>query len=92
MPLKGPGLCENAVDVADVAAGHQAGFVSEFASGTLLRKPPRIPLSAVRAAMKIRHFACSKALRLLSLPQSPIEGAFQKAVSRFRDNGYVRQS
>jgi dihydroflavonol-4-reductase len=67
-----------------------AAWVSELVSGTLLRRPPRIPLSAVHAALKIRHFDCGKALRELSLPQSPIEGAFQKAVTWFRDNGYVR--
>jgi dihydroflavonol-4-reductase len=67
-----------------------AAWVSEFISGTLLRRQPRIAVSAVHAAMKIRHFDCSKALRELSLPQSPIEGAFQRAVSWFWDNGYVK--
>jgi len=67
-----------------------AAFVDEFISGTLLRRAPRIPISAVRTARKFRHFDCSKAIRELGLPQTPIEESLGAAVAWFRQNGYVR--
>jgi dihydroflavonol-4-reductase len=67
-----------------------AAYVDEFVRGTLLNKPPRIPIPAVKTARKFRHFDCSKALRELSLPQTPIEEAIGHAVAWFTENGYVR--
>jgi dihydroflavonol-4-reductase len=67
-----------------------AGFVDEFVEGTLLRRPPRIPLAAVRTARKVRHFDCSKAIKELGLPQTPIEESLRRAVSWFEQHGYVR--
>jgi dihydroflavonol-4-reductase len=69
-----------------------AAFVDELISGMLLRRPPRIPISAVQASRKVRHFDCSRAVRELGMPQNPIEKSFERAVRWFRDNGYVRQS
>jgi len=67
-----------------------AGYVDEFAEGTLLRRYPRIPVAAVRASRKFRHFDCSRAVRELGMPQTPVEVAFEDAVKWFRENGYAR--
>ena len=66
-----------------------AAHIDEFVSGRVFRHPPRIPLAAVRAACKFRHFDCSKAVSELGFPQTPVEEAFDKAVRWFRQNGYV---
>jgi dihydroflavonol-4-reductase len=68
-----------------------AAYVDEFVQGTMLKRPPRIPIAAVRTARKFRHFDCSKAIRELGLPQTPIERAIEHAVAWFTDNGYVRK-
>lgn len=68
-----------------------AGVVDEFVEGKLLHRHPRIPISAVKTARKFRHFDCSKAIRELGLPQTPIEESLEAAVSWFRQHGYVRQ-
>jgi len=67
-----------------------AGYVDQFVEGTILGQHPRIPVSAVKAARKFRHFDCSLAVRELGLPQTPVEIAFEKAVNWFKENGYVR--
>jgi dihydroflavonol-4-reductase len=67
-----------------------AGYVDEFFEGRLMGRAPHIPLGAVKAARKFRHFDCSKAIRELGLPQTPIELSFEKAVNWFRHNGYTR--
>ncbi len=66
-----------------------ASHVDEFLCSKVFRHPPRIPLEAVRAACKFRHFDCSKAVRELGFPQTPVEEAVDKAVRWFRQNGYV---
>jgi dihydroflavonol-4-reductase len=35
------------------------------------------------------HYDCSKALRELELPQTPVETALEKAVQWFRDHHYA---
>jgi dihydroflavonol-4-reductase len=66
-----------------------AGYVDEFVEGTVMGRYPRIPVSAVKASRHVRHFDCSKAVQELDMPQTPVEGAFERAVRWFRDNGYV---
>ncbi|MFQ5996197.1 MAG: hopanoid-associated sugar epimerase [Dehalococcoidales bacterium] len=66
-----------------------AAHVDEFVSGKVFRRYPRIPLEAVRAARKFRHFDCSKAVSELGFAQTPVEEALDKAVRWFRQNGYV---
>jgi dihydroflavonol-4-reductase len=68
-----------------------AGYVDEFIEGRILRRAPRIPVSAVKASRHFRHFDCSKAVRELGLPQTPVESSFLKAVEWFRENGYVKK-
>jgi dihydroflavonol-4-reductase len=67
-----------------------AGYMDEFFEGKVLRRHPRIPVSAVKASRHFRHFDCSRAIRELGLPQTPIEESFARAVKWFRDNGYVK--
>ena len=52
-------------------------------------RPPRVPLEAVRMSRKKMFFDASKAVRDLGFPQQPVEGALEKAVRWFRDNGYL---
>ena len=66
-------------------------YADEFVSGSILSRHPHIPISAVKAARKFRHFDCSKAIRELGFPQTVVEESFEKAVRWFRQNGYVRQ-
>lgn len=63
-------------------------YGSEGIAG-LTGKRPRVPIGAVRMAKKFMYFDSSKAVRELGLPQSPVEQAFQRAVSWFRENRYV---
>ncbi len=51
--------------------------------------PPRIPLDGVKMAKYKMHYDCSKAIRELGLPQTPVEVALEKAVRWFRDHGYA---
>ncbi len=51
--------------------------------------PPRIPLEGVRMAKYKMHYDCSKAIRELGLPQTPVETALEKAVRWFRNHGYA---
>ena len=63
--------------------------VDTFVSG-LLGRTPRVSLESVRMSRHRMFFDASKAVRELGLPQSPVEGALGRAVSWFRENGYVR--
>jgi len=58
----------------------------------ITRRPPRVPLEAVRMAGKKMFFDSSKAVRELGLPQGSIEKALEKAVAWFRENGYARNN
>ncbi len=59
-------------------------------ASAVTKRPPRIPWEGVRMAGKHMFFDASKAVRELDLPQRPVEEALTKAVSWFRENGYVR--
>lgn len=65
------------------------GAVSETMA-KLFHTPPQVPLGAVRMAKYFMYFNVDKARAELGLPQSPIEPAFQKAISWFETNGYLR--
>jgi dihydroflavonol-4-reductase len=65
-----------------------AAYANEAIS-KITRRPPLIPLAGVRMAGKFMYFDCSKAVRELKMPQSPIEGALEKAVRWFMDNHYI---
>lgn len=66
-----------------------AGYVDEYIEGKLLGRKPSIPLEGLRISRKPMYVSCEKAIRELGLPQSPVEGALEKAVKWFRDHGYA---
>ena len=55
----------------------------------LTRRPPAVPLTAVRMARKRMYFSSDKAVRELGLPQTPAETALADAVAWFYDHGYA---
>ncbi|MGH7204570.1 MAG: hopanoid-associated sugar epimerase [Nitrospiraceae bacterium] len=63
--------------------------INRWMADYLTHRPPRIPLEGVRMAKYRMHYDCSKALRELGLPQTPVETALEKAVKWFRDHGYA---
>lgn len=74
---------------------HWAALVAAHVNDVLVRSfdagPPRVPLDGVRASRHYRHFDCSKAVRELGLPQTPVDEALRKAVAWFALHGYVRR-
>src|SRR5262249_32398075 len=63
-------------------------FIDEMILGRLGKKP-QISFNATRMSTKAMYYDSSKAIRELGLPQTPIEKAMEKAVSWFKENGYV---
>jgi dihydroflavonol-4-reductase len=61
---------------------------NRWIADVLTHRPPRIPLEGVRMAKYRMHYDCSKALRELDLPQTPVEVALEKAVKWFKQHGY----
>jgi dihydroflavonol-4-reductase len=64
-------------------------YLSEGWSTWITRRPPLIPLTAVKMAKKFMYFDSQKAVQELGLPQTPVAQAFQEAVDWFRQHGYV---
>ncbi len=65
-----------------------AAHISEALS-KMTGKHPAIPLTGVKMAKKYMYFDSSKAVRELQLPQSPVEGAMERAIRWFEKNGYI---
>ena len=65
-------------------------YINEFWSTWITRRPPVVPLTAVKMARKIMFFESQKAVRELGLPQTPVEEALREAVEWFRRNNYVK--
>ncbi len=55
-----------------------------------LGRDPRVPLDGVRMSKSMMFFDAGKAVRELGFPQSPIEPAFERAVSWFIEHDYAR--
>jgi len=53
------------------------------------RREPDVPLESVRMSRHKMWFDSSKAIRELRLSQNPVEGALERAVNWFRENGYA---
>lgn len=68
-----------------------AAYLNE-AFSLVTGKEPLIPLAGVQMAAKYMYFDSSKAVRELSLPQTPVKDAFISAVEWFQQNGYVSQT
>ena len=56
---------------------------------TLTRRPPPVPLTAVRMARKRMYFSAAKAVAELGLPQTPVEQALADSVGWFVARGYA---
>jgi dihydroflavonol-4-reductase len=67
-------------------------YLNEFWSTWITRRPPKIPLSAVKMAKKYMYFDSEKALLELGFPQTPVDQALQEAVDWFRSQGYVKEN
>lgn len=52
-------------------------------------RPPRVALDSVRMSRHRMYFDSGKAVRELGLPQTPVEEALARAVTWFRENGYL---
>jgi len=63
--------------------------INRWIADYLTHQSPRIPLEGVRMAKYRMHYDCSKAVRELGLPQTPVELALEKAVRWFRAHGYA---
>jgi dihydroflavonol-4-reductase len=67
-----------------------AAYVDETISRLVPGRCPTIPLTGVRMARKYMYFDVSKAVRELNMPRRPVEGAIERAVEWFTENGYVK--
>ncbi len=67
-----------------------AAYISE-AFSSVTKKPPLIPLAGVKMARNYMFASCNKAKSELGMASSPIEGAIEKAVKWFSENGYVKR-
>jgi dihydroflavonol-4-reductase len=56
----------------------------------LTRRPPVVPLTAVRMARKRMYFSSARAVRELGLPQTDVRVALGDAVAWFEAHGYAR--
>ena len=62
-----------------------AAYVDELVEGRLLRREPQVPMEAVRHTQGYRAVDCSKAIRELGFPQTPVEESLERAVRWFQD-------
>jgi dihydroflavonol-4-reductase len=67
-----------------------AGYAEQAISAGLLRREPLIPVEGVLASRKPAWVSSQRAITELELPQSPVEGALEKAAEWYAANGYVR--
>ncbi|MBM4123172.1 MAG: NAD-dependent epimerase/dehydratase family protein [Nitrospira sp.] len=64
-------------------------YADQWLADYITHQAPRIPLEGVRMAKYKMHYDCSKAVKELDLPQTPVEVALEKAVRWFRNHGYA---
>ncbi len=66
------------------------GYVFELGAA-ITKKHPIATASEVRIGKSKEYFDCSKAVKELGLPQTPVKEAVQKALVWFRENGYLKK-
>src|SRR5271166_39563 len=66
-----------------------AGVVDEMVTGRLLGREPRATIDAVRMGRKMMFVSSEKAERELGWRTVPVDGALQRSVNWFRENGYA---
>jgi dihydroflavonol-4-reductase len=64
-------------------------YVDEFWANHVSRRPPRMPLTAIRMAKKYMYFDNSKAVQYLGLTLTPVRQALEEAAAWFRQHGYA---
>jgi dihydroflavonol-4-reductase len=69
-------------------AAMAAGYLDGLVESGLMKREPTIPVEALKLARKPMYVDCTKAVNELGLPQSPVEGALEKAVKWFKDHNY----
>ena len=67
-----------------------AGYAEQAISTGLLRREPLIPVEGVLASRKPAWVSSQRAISELGLPQSPVEGALERAAEWFAANGYLK--
>ncbi|MGO8786613.1 MAG: hopanoid-associated sugar epimerase [Terriglobia bacterium] len=72
------------------AVPYLAALADSLAS-RLLGRPPRIPLEAVRLARHKMFVDSSLATRDLGFQPGPLEGALERAIHWYSDNGYLKR-
>ncbi len=63
-------------------------YLDEFFATYVRRKPPRMPVTAIRMAKKFMYFDNRKAIQYLGLTLTPARQALADAVEWFRQHGY----
>jgi len=58
---------------------------------SISKKAPIVTPAGVRNTSQYWYFDCSKAVKELGFPQTPIRKTVEKAVNWFRENGYVKK-
>ncbi len=71
------------------AVAWTAGAACTAVSNWITRRPPAVALEAVRMSRRRMFFDARKAVRELSLPQTPVRQAFADAMAWFEERGYV---
>ncbi len=56
------------------------------------KKPPASTASELKIGRKYEYYDCSKAVRELGLPQTPVRVSIEKAITWFRENGYLSEA
>ncbi len=55
----------------------------------ITKRTPLITVESIWTSHRPYYFDCSKAVRELGMPQTPIEDAIRRAIDWFRENGYA---
>jgi dihydroflavonol-4-reductase len=64
------------------------GYGYQFIAG-MTKKQPVLTAPMVRTGSKYAYYDSSKAVNELGFPQTPIKTTIEKAISWFRENGYI---
>lgn len=66
------------------------GYLFE-AAAFFTKKPPVVTASEVRIGKLQEWYDCSRAVKELGLPQTPVRQAIEKALNWFMENGYIKK-
>ena len=69
-----------------------AGYAEQAVAGGLLRREPRIPVEGVLASKRPAWVSSHRAIEELGMPQSPVEGALERAAEWFTAHNYAGYS